>query len=103
MNYFILHNQKTDHIVPLATVLRPTPHFLFVGDSITSGFCDEDNIGGLTRGVADAYPFTLQRLACGAFSVDVVAFPGITLVGKGGAFAAEAGMAPQILARKCHR
>lgn len=92
-NELIRHNQQTDHTVPLAAALRSKNRFLFVGDSITCGFCDEDNIGGLTRGVADAYPSALKRLGCGALSVDVVAFPGITLVGKEGAFAAEAGMA----------
>ncbi|KIJ53512.1 hypothetical protein M422DRAFT_775603 [Sphaerobolus stellatus SS14] len=73
----------------------PSLHrLLFIGDSITSGFCDSETEGYFPRGVLDPYPFVVQRaLDTHDISVDVIAFPGISVVGEHDKKGSEAGLA----------
>ncbi|GJJ09163.1 hypothetical protein Clacol_003385 [Clathrus columnatus] len=87
--------EERDNIIQL----HQKPHtgrLLFMGDSITSGFCSSGNDNSFSRDVMDAYPFACQRgldVEGIETSVDVLAFPGIRLVGEHGKKGAEAGMA----------
>ncbi|GJJ15671.1 hypothetical protein Clacol_009949 [Clathrus columnatus] len=63
---------------------------------ITSGFCDSGSDISFPRGVMDACPVAYQRalnVERIETSVDVVAFPGIRLVGEHDKKGAEPGMA----------
>ncbi|KAJ7438314.1 SGNH hydrolase-type esterase domain-containing protein [Mycena galericulata] len=67
--------------------LPADPQILFIGDSITCGLALEESDGGqpIPRGILDAFPSrTLSILAeeySYLLSLDVVAYPGISLVG----------------------
>ncbi|GJJ09154.1 hypothetical protein Clacol_003376 [Clathrus columnatus] len=90
--------EERDDIIPL----HQKPHtrrLLFIGDSITSGFCNSGNDDSFSRGVMDAYPFACKRaldIKGIETSVDVLAFPGIRLVGEHDKKGAEAGMAVKL-------
>ncbi|KII94203.1 hypothetical protein PLICRDRAFT_419566 [Plicaturopsis crispa FD-325 SS-3] len=72
-------------ISPPTTEMSAVHQFLFIGDSITSGFSPYD--GQFPRGVYDAYPYVCSReLARRGIQngVDVVAYPGVCLTGPQG-------------------